>query len=216
MTTATGTVGAVLLAAGGSRRLGRPKQLLELDGRSFARRAADTLIASRARPLVAVLGAEAGAVAATLPAELPTVVNANWQAGQSTSIRAGLDALLDAADRPVDGVLFVPCDQPALTAATLDRSIGALRDADSTEHIVVPVYGSDRRRSAPVLFGRPFFEALRALTGDTGGRTLLRAFADRVIELRIDDGEQAADVDTVEDWRRIESLATPHEPFRTD
>ena len=109
-------LGAVLLAAGGSSRMGAVKQLLDIGGRPMATRAVDAALRSGARPVVVVLGANAEVVRAAI-ADRPIVAahNAQWQEGVASSIRTGLAAAL-AADPSLDAVLLAPCDQPGLSA----------------------------------------------------------------------------------------------------
>ena len=111
------------MAAGGSARLGRPKQLLEYEGKPLLRRAAETALASHCRPVIVVLGAQAEACAAVL-SDLPVriVVNEGWQEGLASSIRAGL-AVLERERPGVDAAILSVADQPYLTPVLLDSLI---------------------------------------------------------------------------------------------
>src|SRR5262245_65310471 len=105
-------VHAVLLAAGGSRRLGRPKQLVRLEGLSLVRRAVDIVSAAQVDSVTVVLGAAADEVQrelAGVACRVAVVHNDAWERGMGSSIRRGLCAADDSADPA--GFLFVLCDQ---------------------------------------------------------------------------------------------------------
>ncbi len=187
-------VSAVVLAAGGSTRLGRPKQLLRVGGESLVARAVRAAGGPACSETIVVLGAGADAVRAEL-ASLPvrTVVNAGWPTGIASSIRTGLSAV----DAAADAVLFVVCDQPALNAGVLDGLVEAFRAG--TAGIVASGYAGTL--GVPALFARSYFEELAALRGDTGARSVIRAHSGDVVERPFAGGEE--DVDTPEDARRL-------------
>ncbi|MEO1367517.1 MAG: nucleotidyltransferase family protein, partial [Acidobacteriota bacterium] len=115
-------IAAVLLAAGQSRRLGRPKQLVEWRGEPLVRRTASMLLATSARPVVAVLGHFRGDVARALRGlDVERIANPHFAKGQSTSVVAGVRAV----DGRCDGAIFAPCDQPRLRASTVEELIRA-------------------------------------------------------------------------------------------
>jgi molybdenum cofactor cytidylyltransferase len=158
-----------VLAAGGSSRMGRPKQLLRLDGETLIRRAARIALAAQVGPVLVVLGAEAGRIGAEL-ADLPVqlVVNAAWREGLASSLRAAVDAA-EGTHPAARGLLLMPADQPRLLAAQL-RAIDATQRAGGPA-VVASDYGS--HRGPPALFPRSCWPALRALRGDAGARELL-------------------------------------------
>lgn len=157
---------AVLLAAGASRRLGRPKQLLELEGEPMVRRAARMCLEAGFDPVLAVLGSSAAEVAHALDGlGIRCVTNHAWQEGMATSIRAGLEAL------PVgsSGALFLPCDQPALSSDLLRAFFRAhLASPGAT---LASAYGGGR--GIPALFPASRLPELAGLHGDRGARGLL-------------------------------------------
>src|ERR1022692_2010131 len=119
-------LGAIVLAAGGSSRMGTVKQLLELDGKPLIVRAADAVLGSPARPVVVVVGAHAEMVRAPIARHPVSVVfNPEWASGLASSIRVGLAALL-AAEPGLDAVLVALCDQPALFGRGHLAALGAL------------------------------------------------------------------------------------------
>ena len=164
-------VAAVVLAAGESRRFGRLKQLLAWDdGETLLARAVDVVLASQARPVVVVLGCQAEDCHAALgDRPVTVVVNPDWAQGQSTSLQAGLAALPEN----VGGALFHLADLPRVTPAVINALMA--RHAATLAPVVWPEY--ENRRGNPVLFDRATFPALRKVTGDVGGKSVLMAYA---------------------------------------
>jgi molybdenum cofactor cytidylyltransferase len=186
-------VAAVVLAAGASSRMGRPKQLLDLGGRSLVRHAAQCAAAAACRPVVVVIGAQAELVKAELAGLGVWIVeNPAWRAGLSSSIACGIRALPDS----VGAAILVPCDQPALSPALLEALQQTQRDTGKP--IVACRYGEVL--GAPVLFRREWFSGLLRLAGDSGARALVAEAGADVAIVEFPDG--AFDVDTPEDWAR--------------
>lgn len=158
--------GVVLLAAGASRRLGRAKQLLEVDGEPLVRRAARCGLATEPLHLVVVLGAAEGAVRAALSGlRFDGVSCERWEEGMGRSLAAGLGAL----DARCAGALVVLCDQVALTPGHLV----ALRDAWRRSPSGAAASGYGGVAGVPALLPRAWFEALAKEPGDRGARALL-------------------------------------------
>ncbi len=177
----------ILLAAGASTRLGRPKQLLPFRGQSLLRHAAQTALAASCRPVVVVLGAGDERLRPEL-AGLPvqTVFNPHWTEGVASSIRAGIEAVA------AEAALFMLCDQPFVTAEMLDRIARCHRQDRAA--IVASEY--EGALGAPALFSREFFPELAALKGDAGAKKILLRHADRLA--RVPMPEAAFDVDRKE------------------
>ena len=186
-------VGLVLLAAGGSRRLGSPKQLVQnSEGKSLVRQAAETALGSVCRPVAAVLGANADSAAAELAGlDLTVTVNSDWQTGLASSLKAGLAALLEQG--PLDAVVVMLCDQPRVTPALLNSLLTA--SAETGCQIAACEYGG--ALGVPALFARPLFPDLQALTGDEGARRVLRAYSGQIAKIPFPGG--ALDIDTATD-----------------
>lgn len=189
-------LGAILLAAGGSSRLGQPKQLLKLEGETLLRKAARRLADSVYFPVVVVLGAETDASAAEIEG-LPVyqVVNDKWRAGMSSSIRAGLEKLLEIGPE-IDGALIALCDQPRVSAEMLD--LFAARFSNSNAPAIAAAYNDTV--GVPALFSRELFDQLHDLEGDKGARELIRGRGD---VLTIDLPAAAFDIDSAADLDRL-------------
>ena len=191
-------VAAVVLAAGGSTRLGRPKQLVPIDGEPLVHRAARAALDAGCRPVAVVLGAESDPVGAAV-ADLPVlpVSNPDWADGVGTSIACGMRAA--AAHRPA-GCIVLPCDQPRLTAGVLAGLIERFRRGEA--QAVACAYGGIV--GAPVLFASALFDRLAALTGDSGAKRVLRGCAPLEV---VDFPGGELDIDTDADLRRAGSPA---------
>ena len=190
-TVSTHRIGAVVLAAGQSKRMGaRNKLLAEVNGQPMVRRAVGTLVEAEVSPIVVVVGHEADAVRAALDGcDVDVVHNADFANGLSTSIRAGAGAI----DGRVDGALFMLSDMPWVTRTHLESLIAAF-DPETGHSICVPTHAG--RRGNPILWSARFFRAMQRLTGDVGARPLLAEHAAQIVEVEVSDRGVHFDVDT--------------------
>lgn len=182
-------VHGIVLAAGASERFGeRNKLLATVDCEPLVRRATETLLASSIDGVTVVIGHEADQVRRTL-GDLPVafVENPDYASGQAASVRAGVRA---AEDHDADGVLVSLGDMPFVSTESIDLLLTAFRRG--LGDVVIAV--ADGRRGNPVVFGQQYFEGLRGLTGDTGGRMLF-AEADDVVGVETGDPGVRRDVD---------------------
>lgn len=186
-------VGALLLAAGQSRRMGRVnKMLAEVKGEPMIVHAARALIASKADPVVVVLGHEPDRVRSALEGmNVSFVHNRDFAEGLSTSLRNGLDALPSEANAAVVAL----GDMPAVTPGDIDALIDAF-DPDSGVTICVPTHGG--KRGNPVLWARRYFAEMAAVSGDVGARHLIGANADQLVEVPRAGSGVLIDLDTPE------------------
>jgi molybdenum cofactor cytidylyltransferase len=197
-------IGAVLLAAGQSRRMGGPNKLLaELDGVPMVARVAQRLLASRARPIVAVLGNQGDAVDAAL-GKLPVerVRNPDFAEGLSTSLKRGIAAL----PSDLDGALVCLGDMPLISGRHIDRLIAAFNPIEGRA-IVVPTRRG--RRGNPVLWSKRFFPEMGALTGDVGAKHLIGDHAEVIAEVEMDDNAILVDIDTPEVLAALRQRSKP-------
>ena len=188
-------IAGIVLAAGGSSRMGRPKVLLPWGGGTLLSAAVGPLLQSRLDRVVVVLGAEAERVRreAALPDDprLRVVVNASWGEGMASSLRRGLEEASDA-----EAVLIALGDQPGMTAERVHAVLDAARRGSPL--LVVPASGAVP--SHPILFARALFSELRSLTGDAGAREVVRRHWKEAVRF---EAEPLPDVDTEEDYRRM-------------
>jgi molybdenum cofactor cytidylyltransferase len=192
-------VAAIVLAAGASRRLGQPKQLLMHCGETMLARAIHLANEADATPVIAVLGAhyELMRTAVAMSNSTPVLNNA-WEQGISTSIHTGLAALEDCAPQ-TPGALILGCDQPRLTAAHLRALLEAFA-AQPAPAIVTSTYAGVL--GVPGVFPRDVFTELRALRGDKGARVLLMHPPCPLIALPFPGGE--IDLDLPADLAHLE------------
>jgi molybdenum cofactor cytidylyltransferase len=183
-------VTAVILAAGGSSRLGRPKQLVQFQGRSLLRRAAETACASRATEVLAVLGHDAPGMLGDLDGlRVRVLENPLWRDGIGSSIRHAIASISPVSE----GALVMLCDQPRLTVGHLDALIDAFRR--TPDRPVASAYGGSS--GVPALFPRALFGELLLLKGDRGAKRVLLAHEEELVTLPWPDG--TLDVDTAPD-----------------
>jgi molybdenum cofactor cytidylyltransferase len=184
-----------VLAAGGSSRLGRPKQLLLLEGEPLVRRAARAALEAGFAPVVVVVGARAAEVRVALeglPVEV--VENAGWEEGLSSSVRLGVERLGTVGVR---AAALLGCDQPHLTAGHLAR----LEEARLASGALVSASEYAGARGAPAVFDAALFPELAALGGDRGARPVIARDPSRVVGVPFPGGE--VDVDHPADWERV-------------
>jgi molybdenum cofactor cytidylyltransferase len=192
-------IAAIILAAGRAARMGRPKQLLDWGGRALVRVAAEHALAAPLDQVLVVAGAARDDVAAALEnLPLRIVDNPDYAVGQSTSLRAGIAAL----GPEVAAALVMLGDQPFVTPVILGRIIAEWRSSRAA--IVAPVYAG--QRGNPVLFARALFPELLAISGDQGARGVLAADPSRIRPVPFDDDRPLADIDTPEDYARLQAL----------
>jgi molybdenum cofactor cytidylyltransferase len=162
-------VAGIVLAAGGSQRLGRPKQTLDWMGQPFIAKVVQNALAAGLAPLIVVTGAESDQVSGAL-AGLPVqiVPNPDWQKGQSTSLRAGVAAL----PQDCQAVMLLVSDLPQVSPIMI-RSV---METFFSQQLPIAAPRIVGRRANPVLFGRETFESLEAIRGDQGGRAIFDRF----------------------------------------
>jgi len=186
--------GIIVLAAGASTRMGRPKQLLPFIGETLIEHAVRTALNSGADDVTVVVGAEEAVVRAKLERfPVRIIFNGDWQEGMGSSIRRGVAA--QAAE--VTCLVISPCDQPLVTAE-LYREL-AERQIKTQARIVASSYNGVI--GAPCAFGQEMFPKLMALQGDTGARQLIRNSLLPVEIVEFAGGN--LDVDTIEDYQSL-------------
>ncbi len=186
-------VSAIVLAAGTSSRMHRPKQLLEYAGKPMLRHVLEILLSTKVDEVVVVLGHEAGRISPVI-AGMPVrvVLNQAYADGMSGSVRLGLAAAARAGNSDTPrGVLFALADQPLVKPQTIDLLIDAYCRQGG---ITAPCYNG--QRGNPVIFNESFFPEIMELSGDAGAREIIRRHPGAVVLVDVEDRGVLLDIDT--------------------
>jgi molybdenum cofactor cytidylyltransferase len=216
-------VAVIVLAAGRSSRLGTPKQLIELEGKTLLRRTVETVLASDigagwTSVVIGAWGRQCFRQIQDLPCQ--RISNPDWREGLSTSVKKGLrywqgfnevfdwlSMTEDEGFRRTDAVLFVPCDLPLLSAQHINTLLKAYREND----VPLVVSKFDEVLGTPALFDQWLWDELFELEGDEGARKIIQRHQDKAISVQFEGGK--FDLDTpqdVEKFRRgYSNIATP-------
>lgn len=190
-------VGAVILAAGSSSRMGSPKQTLQYRGESLLRRAALAALGAGCRPIIVVTGAHSELSRRELEGlNVREVLNTRWETGMASSIRAGVESLI-SADADANAVVLMLCDQPHVTAEVVSGLVNAYRATGSP--VVASTYGGSF--GVPALFVRELFAELVRLEGAAGAKQVIKRYVAEAHFLHFQAGE--VDLDTPDDLSRL-------------
>jgi len=185
---------AILLAAGESKRMGKPKQLMPFGQSTLLEQAIDNLMNSAVDEIIVVLGYKAEEMIKTIAAKpVKIVVNPNYRQGMSTSIIAGLSLV----DSQAQTVMLALGDQPSVDSQTINRLIEEFYRHD--KGIAIPTYRG--MRGHPIIFAIKYKQELLELRGDIGGREIIRHHPDDVLEVAVDSASVASDIDTKSDYQ---------------
>jgi len=203
-------VAAIILAAGRSSRyreaggLEPTKLLALLDGEPLVRRVAQAAVASRARPVIVVVGHESERVAKALEGlPLQIVFNEAFASGMASSLKAGIAA----APPDAAGALILLGDMPLVTARLHDAVIAGFAQSPGTL-AALPTFNG--RRGNPVLLSREFFAAAKRLSGDEGARGLLASLPEgAVAEVAVNDEAAIIDIDTPQAMEAAKGVLRP-------
>jgi molybdenum cofactor cytidylyltransferase len=190
----------VILAAGNSSRLGRPKQLLPYQGKTLLTHIVMEALAALLQPVVVVTGAHEADIRDSLAGQSADIVyNPEWETGMASGIVAGLGKAL-SIEPHLQSVIVAVCDQPYISAE-LFRALMEKRAA-SGKGLIACSYSETL--GTPVLFDVRYFKELTALSGDEGAKRLLRRYPDDVAAVPFPGG--SIDIDTAEDFKRLNNL----------
>ena len=186
-------ISAIVLAAGESNRMGKPKQLMPLGESTILEQAIDNILSSIVDETIVVLGYKAEEVRKAI-ANRPVrvAVNPDYRQGMSSSIIAGLKLI----DRRAQAVMVALGDQPFVDSQTIDDLVRAF--AADNKGIAVPVYQG--KRGHPVIFDIRYKDELLELKGDIGGREIIARYPEDVLEVAVNCEGVCIDIDTVENY----------------
>jgi molybdenum cofactor cytidylyltransferase len=185
------------LAAGGSSRLGTPKQLLLWRGEPLVRHVVRLAVASGLQQILLITGCESDRVEKAVDGFPVRIVrNPNWQLGQGSSIKVAVKAL--ASD--ISACLFFMCDQPLIKIELIKKIISVY--IETQPGIIVPHYLG--KRGNPVLFDQNLFSELGQVPDQSGGRSLFSAHPVTAVESP--DDSVLIDVDTMEDYQKLAGM----------
>ena len=190
-------IAGLILAAGESSRMGADKATLTYRGRTFLEAIVQTLEAGDVERIAVVLGHHAEEIQQQIKiGAAQVVINADYRSGQTSSLQAGLRALL--ADDP-EAILLCLVDHPAISAATVSKLVATFRQGGAP--VVIPTYQG--RRGHPVLIGRQVFRELLELAGDTGADSAIRKYRPATQFVEVEDDGVVRDVDDPESHRGL-------------
>ena len=191
-------IAAVILAAGRSTRMGRPKQILPIRGRPMLQEVLGIFRRTRVGRVVVVLGANARKVRHSVDFQQEVVVlNRRFAEGMGSSLRIGLASIGDDAD----AVIVALGDQPLLSSTTVDKIVETY--LSSRARVVVPVFNG--RRGRPVLFDKALFPQIMKVSGDVGAREVVEKCKEGLVEVAVEDEGVLVDLDTPADYEGLVS-----------
>ena len=189
--------GIILLAAGQSARLGKPKQLLNYKGKTLLAHSLQIAIETQLQPIVTVLGANLDTLKQSIePTNTNIVINQEWSEGMASSIRCGIEELLKI-EPSIAGVIIMVCDQPYVTAKLLTDLVE--KHEDSSKPIIASRYNNNI--GTPALFDKTIFALLLSLKGDSGAKKIMKSNPDWVETVNFPFGE--IDIDTSLDYELL-------------
>ncbi|NEP52557.1 MAG: nucleotidyltransferase family protein [Moorea sp. SIO3C2] len=191
-------IAIIILAAGASTRMGRPKQLLAYQGCSLLRHSIETAMASVCKPVVVVLGANAQQIYSEVNQPSVTVVeNSDWNLGMGSSIRSGILSLATCSET-IEAAVITVCDQPFLSPEIINHLVAAYHGMGKT--IVACQYADTL--GVPVLFKHIFFSELATLDESVGAKKLINKYYNEVFSIPFPLG--VIDIDTPRDYQQLQ------------
>ena len=190
----------MILAAGSSSRLGRPKQLLEFDGMTLLSHSVIEAANSNASIVVVIIGKNPDLIVKEIDNDIVHIVeNKDWEEGMASSVRLGLKTMRDI-DTELEAVIFMVCDQPYISSSVLNELM--IKYQQTGKPIVTSNYGE--ATGPPALFHKSLFSELMELKGDVGARKIIQQHAHQAETVLFPQGE--IDIDTKEDYEALKTL----------
>ena len=187
----------LIIAAGESKRMGSPKQLLVVEGETLINRIIKIAKKAVNFPTYVILGASAETIHGQLPnIDIHVVQNAHWQEGMASSIRLGLNTAV-AQNPNLEGVLIVVCDQPYITESTISDLLQLQKEKDTP--MAAAYY--NQVMGTPALFHQSIFNDILSLKGDMGAKRIIQSRPEEVAKLHFEKG--LLDIDTKEDYQAL-------------
>ena len=185
---------AILLAAGESKRMGKPKQLMPLGKSTLLEQAVDNLLDSSVDETIVVVGHKAEEITGKIASRpLKIAINPDYRHGMSTSIVTGLIMVNPRSQ----AVMLALADQPLVTSRTINQLIDTFNNHDNG--IAVPTHRG--RRGHPIIFDIKYKAELFKLKGDIGGREIIQNHPDDVLKVAVDSESVISDIDTQDDYQ---------------
>lgn len=189
-------ISVILLAAGKSERMGKPKQLMTWGRGTILGQVIDNFLASAVDEVIVVLGYRAEEIRKIISAKpVKVVINQDYARGMSTSMGAGLGMV----DSRAQGVIFALGDQPLVDSQTIDKLVSEFYR--SGKGIIIPVYRG--RRGNPVILAMKYRDELLRITGDTGGRVVIQDHPEDILKVAVDSEGVCSDIDTMADYNKL-------------
>jgi len=190
--------GIIILAAGSSSRLGKPKQNLIFNGQTLLQRAIQTALKVNCGPVITVLGGNADLIKPTLEHFKGDIIfNADWQQGMSSSIRRGIQHLQENHPKTTSAILML-CDQPFVDELVLQKLVPVNKSG------AIIASGYNNTVGPPAFFDGFYFDELLSLKGNEGAKHLLLKYKKKVVTVPFDLGR--VDIDTVEDFEKLSGI----------
>ncbi|WP_231424853.1 MULTISPECIES: NTP transferase domain-containing protein [Pedobacter] len=187
----------IILAAGNSSRMGKPKQLLNYNGQTFL----DIVITESAKttfyPIIVVLGAYAAEIKQSIADKgIFYVVNENWESGMSSSISFGLQSALNI-DPEIENVILTVADQVHISSEIFE----ALNSTHQFTNKSIVTCAYSKTTGSPSLFNKKYFEELLNLTGETGAKPVIKQYITDTATIPFELGK--VDIDTETDYKKL-------------
>lgn len=194
----TGRYAIIILAAGASTRLGKPKQLLPFRKKNLLRYIMEEAIASDTGPVIVVVGAHAARLAGEMSDyKINVIQNIGWEEGMASSIRCGIESL-QLFEPGCDGAILLMCDQPYVNASLIKELVATA--GETHKPVVTCRYANTV--GPPALFSKSIFPELLELTGDTGARRIVERHLGEVAMINFPQGD--IDIDTSADYEALD------------